>query len=129
MEMNEQNYKILVVLEKLLDGLALDQLRNNTSGENVLVAIEILASMKRRAAGDLGISKEDILKARAVALKLAEQIYEESGMGKKIREEKAARDALEKKDGDFTKESWENAGNLATDAIKAAMRKDDAKEN
>lgn len=84
------------------------------------MAIEIVASIQRRQARDIGFTADMVHECRHVASDIARQIYEHSGAGKNVRAMRESQ-ALRKEDAHFTKEQTADAAKLATEAIAAAL--------
>lgn len=84
-----------------------------------LAAAEILASILRRSARDLGVSKGDVETLRVAASSTAGDIYEQSGGGRALR---AFRDAA-KEDKEYTAQQRAHAKGIADEAIADAIRK------
>lgn len=87
------------------------------------IALEIMSSLNRRQVRDSGISREQYREVAADAQGIAEKIYEDSGLGQRLRRDTALREEAKIKDeSGFSKEQWAKAAEAASAAIADAMR-------
>jgi len=95
----------------------------------LLLAAEMLASLVRRLQRDLGVPKESVNNARALASEVAGCDYEGSGMGRSARLERQHVDAVRaaaRPDDSFTAEEREASETEAVAVILRAMGQRDA---
>lgn len=125
--MNHEDKKVsaaLGLLKRLSEAMVLASV---VDGEPSLwettIALEIMSSLNRRQVRDNGISREQYREVAADAQEIAEKIYEDSGLGQRLRRETAVREEAKIKDeSGFTKEQWAKAAEVASVAIADAMR-------
>lgn len=116
--MSSSGNRLLDTLERLSDALVLDNLREGAGARNTLIALEVMASLHRRAAIDVGVPKEAMEQARRDASEIAGLIYNDSNLSasaKALREQVA----MNKKD-DADPRGWADAGRIAKEAIRKA---------
>lgn len=110
------------IISRLSEGILLDNMRPGQGGGDVLMALEVLASVQRRASFDAGVSKEAVDALRACASDVARGLYEGTGTGAQIRAERAAR-AATTPDEAQPRDEWNAAGKFAQQAIEDIARK------
>jgi len=84
----------------------------------VYLAAEVFASLHRRIARDLGVTKERMRAVMEVASRVAGEAYEGSGQGRAVRAQ-----AEPKADSAFPGKQWDLAEACAVEAIRNAIKK------
>lgn len=120
--MNEQTKKLMdrafEIVIRYSESTVLEMAIKPASSQELFLAAEVWASMQRRILRDSGITKEMLNAGREAASKMAESLYEDSGVGRDVRAFHASKLRTEAVP---TKEQWDSAGEAAQAAIFKVM--------
>ncbi len=116
---NDTMLRAVDLAQRCYEQAVVDAIRSGEKNTVIaLFAMEMVASVYRREARDLGVAKERLEELRKLASERGGAFYENSGLGKATRGEFTAAQHS-RPDTSFTKEQWAAAGKSAADMISA----------